>query len=640
MNVKNGALLGLLLLFLGAFAGPSFSQTANPNTTQATKDVLNYLSGLKNKSSNKLILGQHLGPADTVVQGYNETVVSLQNQTGKWLGMIGGDYGFADTPVQQANQVFIDYWNAGGLVYLNWHLSNPWTGGDSWDTNNQENLYELTTPGSPVYNRWRAQLNDIANALTPLRDAGVVVMWRPLHEMNGDWFWWGQKTWPNHEGAYINLWRNMFNYLSNERGLNNLLWVYSTGNSYERILLNYYPGSQFVDVAGIDLYDDNLNLYNNAGYYQDLRSLGHPMGFNEVGPTISSAYGNYDYRRLLNNIKSKYPDFVFASAWNDWPGVNVSFARNNYMAQVMNDPWVVNLDEIDFSSPAPAPTPTPTPTPPPDDSALGTFRLRNLWTGKYLHQNQGTSGTLVSMQALNPDWTSQQWTIEEGPQNSVRLKCGWEGLLNNAQVRSWTFQPSWGTQRWVLEQVSGSTVRVKSQWTGRYLYAADQTNVRTYDLNPQWGSQLWVLEEVQAPVEADPLLGEWRIRNAWSNTYLSQNDSYSSAPTSLSQLNPSWYSQRWNIEAGPYDTYRLRGSWVDLYLHNTQNVNHAAVGVWDLNPNWGSQMWTIEPLGNDQFRIKNQWTGRYLNTQNQQNMVTTDLNPNYWSMIWYLDRVN
>jgi mannan endo-1,4-beta-mannosidase len=209
---------------------------------------------------------------------------------------------------------------------------NPWTGGSSWDTNRQENLWGLITPGNSAYGNWQAQKAGIANALRPIRDAGVPLLWRPLHEMNGDWFWWGQTAFTGHEDAYITIWIDLFNFLTYEQGMNSLLWVYSAANSCDPLLKNYYPGSEYVDIVGINVYNDAADTWFTDCDYQDIQSFGKPMGLTEFGPTLSTANGAYDYRRLVNAMVAKWPKLCFSYSWHDWVEggreIKVSFSSN------------------------------------------------------------------------------------------------------------------------------------------------------------------------------------------------------------------------------------------------------------------------------------------------------------------------
>ena len=351
MDLYRSLVLLPTLLVVSLLSSSSSAQrsTANPNAIQQAGEVLRFLDDLPNRQNDRLIISQDLGHGNSIGSNYQSYVGGIYEQTGKWIGMIGGDYGLdPNHNIAQSTNIFIEHWYAGGLVTISWHLDNPWTGGDSWDTNNNEDLRELITPGSPVYDRWQIQLAEIANALRPLRDAGVVVLWRPFHEVNGDWFWWGAKNWSGHEQAFIDVYRQMFDYLTNQQGMNNLLWVYSAADTYEQSLKNYYPGPQYVDVVGIDIYSDTMDTWFTNRDYNDLVSLGHPMGITEHGPTLATANGSYDYRRLLGNTFSKWPEAAFVHVWHDWPGANVSILSNLYTWELMNSPYTLTRENIDW----------------------------------------------------------------------------------------------------------------------------------------------------------------------------------------------------------------------------------------------------------------------------------------------------
>lgn len=89
------------------------------------------------------------------------------------------------------------------------------------------------------------ELDDIAAGLQQLRDAGVVVLWRPFHEMNGGWFWWGAKK----PDVFMQLWRQMFDYFTVQKKLNNLLWVYAANTGGRTTA--FYPGDGYVDLVGV-----------------------------------------------------------------------------------------------------------------------------------------------------------------------------------------------------------------------------------------------------------------------------------------------------------------------------------------------------------------------------------------------------
>lgn len=137
----------------------------------------------------------------------------------------------------------------------------------------------------------------------------------------------------------------------------------------------------------------------------------------------------------------------------------------------------------------------------------------------------------------------------------------------------------------------------------------------------------------------DTLIGELRIRNLWSNTYLHQNDNNPGADTSLQNPMPESLSQRWNIEAGDTGYYRLHSSGANNYLHNIADYDNAPVQVHTLNPNWWSQQWSIENAYDNVYRLKNRWTGRYLHTSDQFNVITYPLNQDWRSQLWVFEYI-
>ena len=90
-------------------------------------------------------------------------------------------------------------------------------------------------------------IKEIAKQLKRLEKAGVPVIWRPLHEASGGWFWWGAKG----SDAYKKLWKYLYNELTNTYDCNNLIWVYN-GQSAD-----WYPGDEYVDIVGEDIYPGN-----------------------------------------------------------------------------------------------------------------------------------------------------------------------------------------------------------------------------------------------------------------------------------------------------------------------------------------------------------------------------------------------
>ena len=106
---------------------------------------------------------------------------------------------------------------------------------------------KLITPGSELNKKWLVQIDIIAGYLKQLQDAGVTVLWRPYHEMNGVWFWWGNRK---GENGIVKLWKMMYERYTNYHHLNNLLWVWGANGLRDipfdeaYAYKDYYPGAR------------------------------------------------------------------------------------------------------------------------------------------------------------------------------------------------------------------------------------------------------------------------------------------------------------------------------------------------------------------------------------------------------------
>ncbi|NJO87095.1 MAG: beta-mannosidase [Lewinella sp.] len=154
----------------------------------------------------------------------------------------------------------------GGINTISWHLDNPVTGGDSWDTKGR--VVAAVLPGGSHHDLYRSRLDALANFLFLLRyDQGlrqpVPIIIRPFHEHLGSWFWWGEKHCSPLE--YRDLWQFTWHYLTETHRINHLLWAYSPDRFTDAAhYLSRYPGDDYVDILGLDDYTD-LGAFGRIG---------------------------------------------------------------------------------------------------------------------------------------------------------------------------------------------------------------------------------------------------------------------------------------------------------------------------------------------------------------------------------------
>lgn len=325
-----------------ASVSASEDRVVTPADRYASLDVvkvLTYISGLTDRSEKRVLSGQHCGRGVEVAEQYRTNVTEIAAATGHKIALIGTDYGrgrtdAADPDAAAANRILIQHWRAGGLVTVTWHCVNPWTDQPAWNRK-IGSLDELVTPGSRVRATWMAQLDRIADALAELQAAGVVVIWRPFHEMNGGWFWWGRRT----PEQFRRLWHHMFRFYTQERELHNLLWCWSPSATASTPAVDYYPGSDYCDLVGLDYYGDELEMK----WYEDVASLGKPFGLGEVGPKRGSR-GSFDYSRWIHAFRERYPDICYFQAWSwEW-----AMAANKNAKILLTDPLIVGRNDLDW----------------------------------------------------------------------------------------------------------------------------------------------------------------------------------------------------------------------------------------------------------------------------------------------------
>ncbi|MCX2678605.1 glycosyl hydrolase [Galbibacter sp. EGI 63066] len=141
----------------------------------------------------------------------------------------------------------------GGFSTISWHLDNPATDGDSWDTTPAVSTILDGGANRDKYLTWIDRLGDFFKSLKTKNGELAPVVFRPFHEMNGAWFWWG--TGNCSIDKYKTLFRDIVDQLKN-RNVHNLLYSYSpnTLNNNEEYGL-FYPGDEYVDIVGIDIYN-------------------------------------------------------------------------------------------------------------------------------------------------------------------------------------------------------------------------------------------------------------------------------------------------------------------------------------------------------------------------------------------------
>lgn len=219
----------------------------NPSADANAKALYDYLRSIYGK---KILSGQQ----DLVWADY------VAEQTGKTPALLSVDlmdyspsrveHGTEGTSVEEA----IQHAERGGIISVLWHWNapvglydteeQPWWSGFYTEATDFDVEAALSSTDNANYTLLVRDIDAIAEQLKRLEDAGVPVLWRPLHEAEGGWFWWGAKGAEPAKKLYALL----YDRLVNHHGINNLIWVWNS------LSADWYPGDETVDILSADVY--------------------------------------------------------------------------------------------------------------------------------------------------------------------------------------------------------------------------------------------------------------------------------------------------------------------------------------------------------------------------------------------------
>jgi mannan endo-1,4-beta-mannosidase len=283
--VPFGLFLGLVLL------APSFLSaevTVSPVTPNPAPEAVNLLQYLYSISGKHTLTGQHCVPLVGSTR-----LAAVHKQTNRYPAVFGQDFGFSPPGTwdginyrQQIVDEAIRRSSEGFIITLMWHAVRP-TDDEPVEFRDsiqgrltEQEWQDLITPGSELHERWKSQVDVFAWHLKQLQNAGIPVLWRPYHEMNGDWFWWGKKS---GETGYKKLYRLLFDRLVRFHRINNLIWVFNANELNENVdpYDKYFPGQDVVDILATDVYRGG---FAQKDYDQLLALAGDkPIALGEVG---------------------------------------------------------------------------------------------------------------------------------------------------------------------------------------------------------------------------------------------------------------------------------------------------------------------------------------------------------------------
>ncbi|MGV8878738.1 MAG: glycoside hydrolase family 26 protein [Sphingobacteriaceae bacterium] len=324
-----------VLFMVGACYGAR-AQKGKPIDKQVTKETKALFHNLKKLSKkHTLFAHQHATEYGHGWSGENDRS-DVKSVTGSHPAVIGVDLsgfsGQSPEAIKQAKESVkknvIDTYNRGGVTTVAWHFSNPISpGGFYWVDSLSKPAVKYLIPSGEAHEKYKEILEGIANWANTTKGADgklVPMIFRPYHEFDGGWFWWGKPHTSRED--FIALWRFTVSYLRDSLGVHSFIYAFSPDNQFttESAFLERYPGDQWVDLVGMDNYGD----MGRDRYALDLaakklqiisdyaKSKGKLAAFTETG-LESIPDTTWWTKTLLKVMKSDHLQMAYVLVWRN-----------------------------------------------------------------------------------------------------------------------------------------------------------------------------------------------------------------------------------------------------------------------------------------------------------------------------------
>ncbi|MBR5052616.1 MAG: beta-mannosidase, partial [Bacteroidaceae bacterium] len=329
-----------------------------PKWSKRSLEAQNLLTYLEENVGQKILTGTH------ACVNYNTNEADwVYKHTGKYpaintIDYIHDIYSSSGGWINYANTTLWRNWtNNGGIMSAMWHWNMPTNDGNDWTCTpgtepGQTGFHPsvIFSPNSEGYLTMISRIDQIAKWLKPIAKAKIPVLWRPLHEAQGNWteanpgtswhkawFWWGIDG----PEAFVEMWRVMYDRFVNYHGLTNLIWVFTAGDSKR-----WYPGDEYVDIVAYDFYNKNLSEMRWWYDYFHENYPGKLYAISEFGniPKVSEFWADgqywsflipwYDYNRTNDTSDEAYES------------TEHSHANIDYWLDALSQDYVITRDEV------------------------------------------------------------------------------------------------------------------------------------------------------------------------------------------------------------------------------------------------------------------------------------------------------
>ncbi len=320
----------------------------NPVNSNASAETKSLLAFLVDNFGKTTLAGQFQNDNLTYTASSSE-ISYIEKTSGKYPAIYGTDlinyspsrvsHGVSTIATEDAIK-----WskNENGILSLMWHWNAPtdlidsgehlWWSGFYTNATTFDIAAVMSDTTSERYQLLLSDIDAIAVQLKKVQNENIPVLWRPLHEAEGAWFWWGAKG----PEACKKLWILLYNRLTNYHKINNLLWVWTTSDS--DAALSWYPGDEYVDILSVDVYYADAEYGTSSFMFDNLRNKFNGkklLAMSENGP--------------IPDIDKMYQQDAYWSYFCTWTGDYTTNGIANtisHIDEVFNSENVTTLDEL------------------------------------------------------------------------------------------------------------------------------------------------------------------------------------------------------------------------------------------------------------------------------------------------------
>lgn len=299
----------------------------NQNMTKEARKLLNYLKSIEHK---KIITGQH---TQTVGQ---EELTHIKKITGYYPKLVGYELlalsqninpnsdreCLEEVEDNKGTMQVAMYDKTDSIITFTWHMFSPLYGcGKSFYSENTEfDIRNIFIDDSVEYKAFMNELDHMSKVLKHFYDLKKPILFRPYHEADGSWFWWGKYGVEYAKKLYI----LTYKYFVNEKGLNNLIWVWNS--------IGDYPGDEYVDIISADIY---LSTLESISFDEIINRL------KKLSDNKMIALAECDVIPELSELKKRNFPFIYYMTWSKEFSLTEKYNSNEKLKNFYKDKDVI-----------------------------------------------------------------------------------------------------------------------------------------------------------------------------------------------------------------------------------------------------------------------------------------------------------